>query len=191
MSVTYKPYPICQFHRGIVRGCLALRERARGAPLVSLAIRMHPFEADFFGVRFAGPFRTFPQTFMSAPFCAALAWARGDATLAGLTDFAAADVLELVPRVNVLADASRARYSPRLEARLAGDARLDWEEREREDAYLLSWDAACRMAAALGAEVGIEGGIVDRLIDAAANVDRAPDVQALIGAVRHACSYNR
>ena len=49
---------------------------------------MHPFEADFFGVRFAGPFTTFPQTFMSAPFCAALAWARGDATLAGLTDFA-------------------------------------------------------------------------------------------------------
>ena len=29
------------------------------------------FEADFFGVRYAGPFATFPQTFMSAPFCAA------------------------------------------------------------------------------------------------------------------------
>jgi 2-methylcitrate dehydratase PrpD len=191
MGVTYKPYPICQFHRGIVRGCLALRERARGAPLVSLAIRMHPFEADFFGVRFAGPFRTFSQTFMSAPFCAALAWARGEVTLCGLTDFAAAEVLELVPRVSVLADESRAPYSPRLEARLAGGAQSDWEEREREDAYLLSWDAACRMTAALASEVGVERSKANQLIDEVARVDAARDVQALVGALNDACERAR
>jgi len=63
MGITWKPYPICQFHRGIVRGSLLLRERARGASLAALTIRMNPFEADFFGVRFSGPFTTFPQTF--------------------------------------------------------------------------------------------------------------------------------
>ncbi|HEY2969463.1 MAG TPA: MmgE/PrpD family protein, partial [Casimicrobiaceae bacterium] len=116
LAVTYKPYPICQFHRGIVRGCCTLRDRAGSTPLVALTVRMHPFEADFFGVRFAGPFATFSQTFMSAPFCAALAWARGDVTLAGLTDFRAADVLDLVPRITIAADAGRPRYAPRIEA---------------------------------------------------------------------------
>ena len=119
LAVTYKPYPICQFHRGIVRGCCVLRARAGSTPLASLTVRMHPFEADFFGVRFAGPFVTFPQTFMSAPFCAALAWARGDATLAGLTDYCAADVLDLVPRITIVADAGRPRYAPRIEAQPA------------------------------------------------------------------------
>ncbi len=186
MGVTYKPYPICQFHRGIVRGCLELRERARGAPLTSLTVRMHPFEADFFGVRFAGPFRTFPQTFMSAPFCASLAWARGGATLAGLTDFEAADVLELVPRVSVVADRERARYAPRLEARLSNGARLEWEERERADAYLLTWDSARSMSAALAAEAGVATAAAERIVREVERLDAARDVEPLLGALREA-----
>src|SRR5262249_29800594 len=111
LAVTYKPYPICQFHRGLVRGMSILRERAGAADLEAATLRMHPFEADFFGVRYGGPFTTFPQTFMSAPFCAALGWMRGTATLAGLTDFKAQDVLAVVPRIAVVADATRLRYS--------------------------------------------------------------------------------
>jgi len=183
MGVTYKPYPICQFHRGIVRGCLELRSRARRAPLASLTIRMNPFEADFFGVRFAGPFRSFPQTFMSAPFCASLAWARGSVTLAGLTDFEDADVLALVPRVTVLSDKQRARYSPLVQARLADDTRLEWEERERADAYLLTWDTARRMTATLAAEAGVSAAAAERLIAEVERLDGARDVEALVGAL--------
>ena len=191
LGVTYKPYPICQFHRGIVRGCLELRERARGAPLSSLTVRMHPFEAGFFGVRFAGPFRAFPQTFMSAPFCASLAWARGGATLAGLTDFEAADVLELVPRVSVVADKERARYSPRLEARLSNKARLEWEERERADAYLLTWDTARSMTAMLAAEAGVPTAAAERMVREVERLDAARDVESLLGALLEACKTVR
>lgn len=187
LGVTYKPYPVCQFHRGIIRGCSLLRERAGAAPFASLAIRMHPFEADFFGVRFAGPFRTFPQTFMSAPFCAALAWARGDVTIAGLTEFAAPGVLELVPRIGVIADQSRARYSPRLEVQLADGKLLQWEEREREDAYRLDWEAACRMTGALTAEVGVSPAHAEKLIAAIVGLHAAPSVDSVIGTMRDAC----
>ena len=55
-SITYKPYPICQFHRGIVRGLAALRQQACGTAPGAIEIRMHPFEADFIGVRYTGPF---------------------------------------------------------------------------------------------------------------------------------------
>lgn len=187
MAVTYKPYPICQFHRSVVRGCCVLRERAGGAPFASLSIRMHPFEADFFGVRFAGPFSTFPQTFMSAPFCAALAWARGDATLAGLTDFHAADVLNLVPRISIHGEHGRPRYAPRLEARFADAPVLEWEERDRSDPYVLTWETACRMAARLSAEVGGTPEGTERLVSIVRNLDAAPDVRPLIDAMRDVC----
>lgn len=186
-AVTYKPYPICQFHRGIVRGCAALRERARSVPVAALSVRMHPFEADFYGVRFAGPFTTFPQAFMSAPFCAALAWARGTATYAGLTDFAAADVLSLVPRIEIVADASRERYGPRLAARLADGTALEWEERERANAYALTWQTARGMASTLAAEVGVPPEAMRRLVDAADGAQAAPSVAPMIAALRAAC----
>lgn len=187
LTVTYKPYPICQFHRGVVRGCRMLRERAGSAPLVSLTIRMHPFEADFFGVRFAGPFVTFPQTFMSAPFCAALAWARGDATLAGLTDYCAADVLDLLPRITIVADAGRLRYAPRIEVRVSGGARFAWEERDAEDAYLLTWDTACRMASVLATEVRVTPQDMHRLVVAVRDLEAASSLEDVVDAMRSAC----
>ena len=61
------------------------RERAGGATVSSMDIRMNPYEADFIGVRFTGPFTSAPQTVMSAPFCAALAWITGTASLSTRT----------------------------------------------------------------------------------------------------------
>jgi len=190
-AVTYKPYPICQFHRGIVRGCCALRERAGAAPVVAITVRMHPFEADFFGVRFAGPFATFPQTFMSAPFCAALAWTRGDVTLAGLTDFGAADVLALVPRIAIMADADRARYAPRIDARLRDGTTLEWEARDAADAYLLTWDTASRMASVLSTEVDVASADTHRLVTAVDSLGAASSVVDIVDAMRAACRAAR
>jgi 2-methylcitrate dehydratase PrpD len=189
--VTYKPYPICQFHRGIVEGCAALRSRAGARAPAMLTVRMHPFEADFFGVRFAGPFSTFPQTFMSAPFCAALAWSRGDATFAGLNDFGASDVLELVPRVSVVADEARERYAPRLEARLADGELLAWEAREKADAYLLDWDAARRMARRLADEVAIPGAAMNAMVAAVAGIEDAGSLKELTSSMRAVCAHAR
>jgi hypothetical protein len=191
LAVTYKPYPICQFHRGIVRGCCTLRERADATSLVAITVRMHPFEADFFGVRYAGPFVTFPQTFMSAPFCAALAWARGDATLAGLTDFGAPDVLALVPRITIVADAGRARYAPRIDAQLRDGTTLEWEARDAADAYLLTWDTACRMASVLATEVDVASADTQRLVTAVGALGAASSVVDVIGAMRAACRAAR
>jgi 2-methylcitrate dehydratase PrpD len=187
LGVTYKPYPICQFHRGIVRGMSTLRERAGTAQLASAAVRMHPFEADFFGVRYSGSFTTFPQTFMSAPFCAALGWSRGNATLAGLTDFRAEDVLSLVPLVSIVSDPARPRYSPRIEARLATGATLEWEEREAANAYLLTWDAARSMAAQLAAERRVAPDTTQQLVAAVEDTD----VAAIVRAMRIACRSHR
>lgn len=191
MTITFKPYPVCQFHRGIIRGSIVLRERAGGVALALLTLRMNPFEANFFGVRFAGPFTTFPQTFMSAPFCAALAWARGNVTLAGLTDFEAVDVLDIVPRVEVIADPNCQRYGPVITARLSDGMELAWHESVCIDAYTLTGQSALDMTWALTAEVGVEPTQTQALIDAVSGLRQAGGVEAVIAAARAACGVVR
>lgn len=190
MAVTYKPYPICQFHRGIVRGCLALRASVAGELPGSLEIHMHPFEADFFGVRFKGPFISFPQTFMSAPFCAALAWMRGAVTLAGLNDFSAEDIIGMVRRVEVVSDPQRQRYSPLIEARMSSGQPRTWDEREGEGAYALGWGNACLIAQVLCAEVNATE-YAEPLIDIAGDLQAAANMDPLMRALRNACAASR
>lgn len=182
LRVGYKPYPVCQFHRGIVRGLLALRQQASGAALRSLQVRMHPFEAGFFGVRHAGPFRSFSQTFMSAPFCAALAWARGAVTLAGLHAFGDPEVLETVPRIEVCGDQTRPRYRPLLALTLDDGRTLEWEETAGEDAYRLMWPEAVGMTEALAAEAGVPAEVSLRLVRAAGALESAASPRALVEA---------
>jgi hypothetical protein len=151
---------------------------------------MHPFEADFFGVRFKGPFVSFPQTFMSAAFCAALAWRRGAATLAGLTDFRAPDVLATVAKVEIIADPARPRYAPLLDARLSDGSALSWEEREGAGSYALTWESACRMAELLCAEVGVKAH-AQTLLERVGGLEKFPDVNPLIDSIRTACAAVR
>lgn len=155
LEVTYKPYPVCQFHRAVVAGVLELRSRAGDAGLDRLQVRMNPFEADFWGVRHAGPFEAFAQTFMSAPFCAAAAWARGRVGLLEMHEFDAPDLLALLPRIEIVADAARDRYAPAASARLADGRVLDWGGSEPA-AYRLGWPEAVAMAGALCQEAGLE-----------------------------------
>ena len=65
------------------------------------------------------------------------------------------------------------------------------EERERADAYTLTWDAARRMTEALCAEVEVPTPLAAGLIDAVAAIVDAPDVAPLIAAMRAACAAAR
>ena len=187
MAIAGKPYPTCQFHGGVVRGLAALRERSDGQEVERIEVRMHPFEADFVGVRHAGPFRAFSQTFMSLPFCAALAWTAGGASFKAMHEFENPDMLALVPRVHVIADGARGRYQPLVEVALQNGRHLVWEERDGREAYLLTWERTVAMAGALLDEVGA-GEAADRLIGATAALDGAASVEPVIDAAIAGCA---
>jgi len=182
-AVTYKPYPCCQFHRNLVRGLIALSREAGEHPVRSITIRMHPFEANFFGVRYKGPFSSFPQTFMSAPFCAALAWLDRDLTYRRMHDFNAADVLALVEQIEVLADPAVGRYHPVIEVDLFDRPRLLWETNDLSDHYVLDWTAACRMALQLGEEAGLDEQAMRSLIHEVARIEQATDLEGVLRAI--------
>lgn len=184
--VTYKPYPTCQFHRSVISGMLALRERGAQRTIARMSIRMHPFEADFVGVRYAGPFRTFAQTFMSAPFCAALAWARGAVGYRGLHAFDDPEVLRHVPLVEVIADPALARYQPQLALQFADGSIDRWQQDADADDFALSWDAAARMTRQLCLEVAVPEAASAALIAAVEGVAGAAGVGAVIAAMNRA-----
>lgn len=185
-QVTYKPYPTCQFHRSVVRGVLHLRERSQGAELQSMRIRMHPFEADFFGVRYAGPYTSFSQTFMSAPYCAALAWSSGAVTYRGLHDFEAPATLRTIARVEVIADPERSRYMPHIALRYADGKECAWEERAGAEDFRLTWEAAETMTRALAREAGVPEASELRLVESIRRLPGSDTVAQVISACRSA-----
>jgi 2-methylcitrate dehydratase PrpD len=190
-QVAFKPYPVCQFHRSLVDGVLALRSRAAGGALARMTVDMHPFEADFFGVRFAGPFDTFAQAFMSAPWCAALAWSRGRVDYAGMHDFHAAGTLALVSKIEIRAIPERTRYQPAVRVVLDDSRVLTWADERGPAAYRLDWNAAVRMTGELCAEAGTSAAARERLINAVANLHHQDNVIEVIAAAAQACSQAR
>ena len=221
MAVTAKRWPVCQFHRGVVRSVIALRAAGTGtaravsvggaagtatagavaaggaadaaatAPAASrIRVTMNPFEADFFGVRRTDSFESFAHTFMSAPFCAALAWVEGAVTLAGMHAFADPRVLAAACRVEVIASPERPRYEPRVEIVLEDGRKLARVDAEPDD--VLDWARARTMTAALMAESHVPQEAGSRLVEAVDALDRGgavlPVVQAACGAARHVCT---
>ncbi len=182
-SITYKPYPICQFHRGIVRGLAALRRQGDNGALGAIEIRMHPFEADFIGVRHTGPFTRRAQAFMSAPFLAAIAWNTGTVSFQALHDFDNPLYGETMARVTILSDESRARYEPAIKVALADGRTLEWEEVEGKDAYELTWASAVDAAGQLAEESGISANRLAPLIHAVSTIDDAPSIKPLMDLV--------
>ena len=231
MAVTGKRWPVCQFHRGVVRSVIALRvaaaagtgtetetegagaaggaaaavgsevagtvatrgaaDRTAPAPAARrIRVTMNPFEADFFGVRRTESFESFAHTFMSAPFCAALAWVEGAVTLAGMHAFADPRVLAAARRVDVIASPERPRYEPRVDIVLEDGRKLARVDAEPDD--VLDWARARTMTAALMAESGALDEAGSRLVEAVGALDRGgavlPVVQAACGAARHVCT---
>ena len=182
-TVTFKQYPACQFLRGIIRGLANLHARSPAAVPSLIELHMNPYEADFIGVRFSGPFTTPARTVMSAPFCAALAWTTGTASYEGLRDFDNAAVNQLVPRIKVISDTARACYEPLIRVVREDGGTLTWEEKNGDSGYHMNWDDAVKMTHQLCDEVGVPESLANTLIERVIDIDEMPDVKPLVSAV--------
>jgi len=69
----------------------------------------------------------------------------------------------------------------------SGVSDLEWEERDAADAYLLTWDTACRMASVLATEVGVASEDTQRLVTAVRELGAASSPGNVVGAMRAAC----
>lgn len=185
-KVTYKPYPGGQFHRGVIRGFSVLRQGADPDAVAAADVHMHPFEANYLGLGYKGPFRTYSQAFFSVPFCAALAWRYGNVTFETLHKFDDPTVLSFVQRTNVVSDPSCDRYRPVIQLTLKDGTTVQWRDDVGEEGYDLTWDAAVSMMRQLCAESSCSASTFDELIRAVHEIGTADSVETLLRAAKSA-----
>jgi 2-methylcitrate dehydratase PrpD len=184
-NVTYKEYPACQIVRGVAKGLAEMRELLRGKEPERIEIRLNPYEADFIGTKYRGPFTSAAQTLMSAPFCAALTWATGTISYSGLRDFNNPGINDLIPRITVIADETRGKYEPHIKINTSDGAVHVWEETSGagDSIYRLTWDAAVMMNYRLCDEVGVSKVLAMQIEEEIATIEKKPDVSSLVSAV--------
>jgi hypothetical protein len=134
-------------------------------------------------VRYQGPFISATQTVMSAPFCAALAWANDDVSFDGLRRFDDAHVNDIATRVEIVADSERKRYEPHITVTLRDGERLAWTEEAGDSSYRMHWKAAVDMAKQLGREAQVPDLLVEQFIARVAGIEHEASVRPLIEAV--------
>ncbi|MGZ5168896.1 MAG: MmgE/PrpD family protein [Burkholderiales bacterium] len=178
--VTYKPYPGGQFHRGVIRGFAELREHVPHDSVEAAHVHLHPFEANYLGLAYKGPFGTYSQAFFSVPFCAALAWLYGTVTFAGLHRFNDPALLSFVARTHVVSDESRERYKPLISVALKDGSTIEWLDDAGEEGYDLTWSAATTMIAALFRESNRPQESCDALIESVERIASAEKTAALL-----------
>lgn len=185
-SVTYKPYPGGQFHRGVIRGFAELRERLPRDSVEAAYVHMHPFEANYLGLAYKGPFSTYSQAFFSVPFCAALAWLHGTVTFTGLHRFDDPAILRFVAHTEVVSDEVRERYKPWIRLRLKDGSTVEWLDHAGEEGYDLTWSAANTMVTALCREAGCSQESCDAFMEAVRRLESTNTIKALLSAARSA-----
>jgi len=184
-NVTYKEYPACQIVRGVAKGLAEMRESLRGKEPARIEIRLNPYEAEFIGTKYSGPFTSAAQTLMSAPFCAALTWATGTISYGGLRDFDNPRINDLIPKIAVIADETRGKYEPHIKIDTSDGAVQAWEEKSGagDSIYRLTWDAAVVMNRRLCDEVGVPQALARQVEEEVATLEMKPDAGSLVSAV--------
>lgn len=181
--VTYKPYPTCQYVRGAIRAVLALRRTWRWQRTPdAITIYLCPFEANFPGVAYQGPFRSVAQTIPSAAFCAALAWTTGTVKYRDLRTVDNPAVLDLVPRIKVCAEPSFSQYDTRVEISFSDGSKDAFDDVGGDHHYLMSWTAATEAAAATLQTSASASGIASRLAAEVSRLNYSLTVDAVVSA---------
>jgi hypothetical protein len=113
---------------------------------------------------------------------------RGRVDYEGMNDFDSAEMLTLLPAIEIRSDAGRPRYQPSIGVMLESGRELAWKDDKGPAIYRLDWDAAVRMAAQLFAEAGAPDTLRDRLVEAVANLPNEGKVVDVVAAAAQACA---
>ena len=106
-------------------------------------------------------------------------------------DFNREPVVRLAGRVRVVADATIARYRPRLTIETEDGRHLEWAEDQGEERYAMTWEAAVDMTRIFCGEAGVAPQDADALIAAAQRLDCSPDCEEFLAALHRAHAHAR
>jgi 2-methylcitrate dehydratase PrpD len=184
-EVIHKRYPACNILQAPVAATLDLvRRYGLSTPdLLRIRCALHPDDWAYPGTLERPPFDGTGGALMSAPFCLAVAFARGGLPMEALGVTDDQELAELIERVEVEPDPGLARLDARIEIETTRGERLVAAWPGETASYAWSWPEIVSWARALGAEVDRScASAIDRVIEAVEHIEELPGVSALAAA---------
>ncbi|MFC9552288.1 MmgE/PrpD family protein [Rhodococcus sp. NPDC056960] len=183
LDVTFKPYPVCAFNQTPAMLAVRLRESGlRADEVASIRLRMNEREATYPGMPSRGPFTSTAQTLMSARFAFATGIVHGDITYDHLQQFTDPQILDLIGKIDLVAEPGRSPKTARSTVVLV-DGTTVHDAIENSDA-MLSWDidGVVHNAERLASEIPLSTEELETLVESVATLPQASSVDPLIRA---------
>ena len=145
---------------------------------------MNPFESNYPGTKYKGPFTTDTQTTMSCAFNISNAIVNRKCTKKGQQIFDDRRILDLVDKVTVVDDEQYPIICGKIIFQMKDGRVLEKEMVITPEYYNLTWDENEEMMYRIHGEVGIPQEKTKAMLDIVKNLETTNDIKALIEAVR-------
>ncbi len=181
-EVTLKPFPVCAIQQSPVAMMidLATTYDLKPAQVQEIVLELNPYEARYPGTDSVGPFADQGGTLMSGQFCMAIALADRQAVLEALFRFDDPVLRNLTKRCRIVANESVAPLCSRLTVGTIDGRTLSRETIATPTTHKFSFDEEKALVRGLVPEMGLGPDAAERLISAAAEVDRCRDLTTLL-----------
>lgn len=178
LQVTFKAVPVCAGNQAPLFNAMTLGgllSQSDVGDIERIRIEMNPYEAHHPGIANRGPFRSRIQTLMSTPFCVALGLLGREPTMAALHDFDDADILRLVQRSEVVANADLPMLHSSICLQLSDGRGLSNRFRLAEADLHWSWQHTRSQVTGLLEQMPISAAWLQQRIDSIAQLEHHQD----------------
>lgn len=183
----FKPYPICFFNQTPVTAMLDLvkKHKIDSGDIKWIKIRVNPYEYQYPGMNYRGPFISIGATLMSTPFCLAVACIDKEMTLKGIGQFDNPQILKLIDRIDKVPDERVPGLSCFIEVQTKGGKRFTKEMIVSSDYYNFDMNQVIELIKRITGETGVKPGKVDKMVSIVKDLHRAENVRSLIAVLAH------
>ncbi len=182
MNAGFKPYPVCAFNQTPVTAMLSLVEenKINADGIERLQIRVNPYEYNYAGMNYRGPFSSVGATLMSTPYCLAVAGVDKKVTLKGITQFKNKKILALLDRTEHIPDEKIPRWSCIIEAQMKDGKNFKKEMIIGPEYYNFNMGQDVELIKRVTSETGVTQSKVDRMVELVQDLPKAKNVRPLI-----------
>jgi 2-methylcitrate dehydratase PrpD len=187
MNAGFKPYPVCAFNQTPVITMLAIvrEQKVDHDPIERIRIRVNPYEFNYAGMNYRGPFSTIGATLMSTPYCLAVACVDKEVTLKGISQFNNSKILGLVDRIEHIADEKIPRWSCIIDVQMKDGRKFKKEMIVTPDYYNFDMKQDIELIKRVTSETGVNQARVDQIIGLVKDLQNSKSLQPLIEALAH------
>jgi len=182
MNAGFKPYAVCAFNQTPVIAMLGLAKENKilAEEIERLQIRVNPYEYNYAGMSYRGPFSSVGATLMSTPYCLAVASVDQEVTLKGISQFTNRKILALIDRIEHIPDEKIPRWSCIIEGQLKNGKKLKKEMIIGPEYYNFTMKQDIELIKRVTSETGVNQSKVDKMVELVQDLPHAQNVRALI-----------